>query len=74
MMLSTESLAWLSGRREMWCSGGPCAPVRFCPSLHERGEQPIEGDRPVDRQIADRVPGRIPLRVGLLESAALSGR
>jgi hypothetical protein len=43
------------------------------PSLHERGEQPIEGVRPVDSASRDRAPGSFP-RVGLLESAALSGR
>jgi hypothetical protein len=46
----------------------------FRPSLHERGEQPIEGVRPVE------LAGRLTVhllsfpRVGLLERAALSGR
>ena len=48
--------------------------VRYIhPSLHERGEQPTEGVRPVDQMSRDRTSGSF-LRVGLLERAALSGR
>ena len=45
----------------------------YRPSLHERGEQPTEGVRPVDQTSRDRASGPFP-RVGLLERAALSGR
>jgi hypothetical protein len=40
----------------------------YRPSLHERGEQPTEGVRPVDQTSRDRASDPFP-RVGLLERA-----